>query len=80
MPIVCCWYGRVCIAFPGEVLAQEVRFTSKCYSAATTVIILILLPIQGASHQIFHVLIAFGQIVHLHGLRAIIIRLSLNER
>ena len=29
---------------------------------------------QGASHQIFHVLVAFGQIVHLFGLRDVLSR------
>ena len=30
--------------------------------------------LQGASHQIFHVLVAFGQIVHLLGLRSVILK------
>ncbi|KAA8649468.1 uncharacterized protein ATNIH1004_002139 [Aspergillus tanneri] len=32
----------------------------------------------GASHQIFHILVAFGQIVHLYGLRDILLQCSLN--
>ena len=31
-------------------------------------------PFQGASHQIFHVLVAFGQLVHLFGLRDVLSR------
>ncbi|KAB8072368.1 hemolysin-III related-domain-containing protein [Aspergillus leporis] len=32
----------------------------------------------GASHQVFHILVAFGQIVHLFGQRELLIRVNLN--
>lgn len=36
-------------------------------------------PAQGSSHQIFHILVAMGQIVHLYGLRDSLIRCYLDE-
>ncbi|KAE8354429.1 HlyIII-domain-containing protein [Aspergillus coremiiformis] len=32
----------------------------------------------GASHQIFHILVAFGQMVHLFGLREVLLRVHMN--